>query len=87
VHGFDYFGSDLNWPEKLTGSAKDCQADCFEESKCDVWTWDNNRDYCFLKYKEAVNNKRKRSKHISGPKNCPGMFKILLLKHYCRQLS
>ncbi len=87
MHGFDYQGSDLHWLEKQTDSAKDCQADCFKESNCDVWTWDIENKLCFPKYKEAVNNKIKLSEHISGPKNCPGMFKILLLKHYCRQLS
>jgi len=48
--GFDYVGGDYD--HITTQTYKECQTNCLNHPSCDIWTYNNTNNQCFLKQKE-----------------------------------
>ena len=68
-----YWGNDiLDSKDHLHFDSKEhCQAACFAESKCIVWSYNKQIKRCFLKT-TVGNDIRKNKDFISGPNTCNG---------------
>ena len=75
-----YWGNDiLDSKEKLFfDSEKQCQAACFAESKCNVWSYHKGNKRCYLKT-SIGDDIRKKPAYISGTRTCDGKDFFLIL--------
>ena len=77
MDGVGYWGENAGDSHGFVESPEDCQAACYSEPECTVWSYQKNTQLCSLKKND--NDARKKEAYISGPKTCHGGYTYALI--------
>ena len=73
TYGSYIYGSDLS--NSSTGSEDACQTVCSQDPKCQYWTYDKKRNYCYMKSDNNDIRSDGGPDYITGPRSCTSCFR------------